>query len=63
MRVLSVVLFVWMIIGNPVWADDGLGVGDRAPEFALKDSKGKTYKLSDFKDKAVILEFIRSGSW
>ena len=31
-----------------------LKVGDVAPEFQLKGSDGKTYKLSDFKEKAGV---------
>lgn len=39
-------------------------VGDEAPDFELSDSKGKVYKLSDFRGKnAVVLEFFRSGDW
>ena len=38
-------------------------IGDRAPDFELKDSKGKSYRLSEFKGKNVVVEFIRSGSW
>ena len=34
-----------------------LKVGDKAPEFNLKDADGKTAKLSDFKGKKVILYF------
>ena len=36
----------------------GLAVGDLVADFALKDVEGKTVKLSDFKDKSiVVLEF------
>ena len=39
-------------------------VGEQAPDFTLKDSAGKTYKLSDLEGKsAVVLEFFRSGDW
>ena len=31
--------------------------GQKAPDFALKDEKGKTHKLSDYKGKQVILYF------
>ena len=34
-----------------------LKVGDMAPNFSLKASDGKTYKLSDFKGKTVVLDF------
>ena len=32
-----------------------LKVGDAAPNFALKGSDGKTYKLSDYKDKQAVV--------
>jgi len=32
-------------------------VGDKAPVFSLEDQSGKTVKLSDFKDKTVVLYF------
>jgi len=34
-----------------------------APDFTLQDSQGESYRLSDFRGKNVVLEFIRSGSW
>jgi thioredoxin-dependent peroxiredoxin len=35
----------------------GLKVGDKAPAFSLKNTEGKTVKLSDFKGKKVVLYF------
>ena len=32
-----------------------LKVGDVAPDFELKGSDGKTYKLSQFKDKSAVI--------
>lgn len=32
-----------------------LKVGDKAPDFKLPGSDGKTYKLSDFKGKKVVV--------
>ena len=34
-----------------------LKVGDKAPDFSLKDGEGKFAKLSDFKGKKVVLYF------
>jgi hypothetical protein len=42
---------------------DAPGVNDEAPDFELKDSEGKVYRLSELRGRNVILEFIRSGSW
>jgi AhpC/TSA family len=33
-------------------------VGQAAPDFSLKDTAGKTVKLSDFKGKTVVLEWV-----
>ena len=33
----------------------GLKVGDSAPDFSLKGSDGKTYKLSSFKGKQAVV--------
>lgn len=38
-------------------------IGDKAPEFILKDTEGKEHKLSDYtkKGKIVVLEWFNSG--
>ena len=36
-------------------------VGQPAPDFALKDTNGKTVRLSDFKGKHVVLEWTNPG--
>lgn len=36
-------------------ADAELNVGDAAPDFALKGSDGKTYRLSDFRGKQPVV--------
>lgn len=33
-------------------------LNEQAPDFTLTDSKGKSHKLSDFKNKTVVLEWI-----
>ena len=35
-----------------------LKIGDRAPEFELPGSDGKTHKLSDYKGKTVVLAWF-----
>lgn len=36
-------------------------VGDKAPDFTIREAGGKTYKLSDLKGKVVMLQF--TASW
>ena len=52
--VLAGVAFLAIGLASPVSAAD-LKVGDPAPDFTLKASDGKTYKLSDFKGKQAIV--------
>ena len=40
---------------SPGLAADAPKVGDVAPEFSMKGSDGKTYKLSDFKGKKAVV--------
>ena len=35
-----------------------LAAGTEAPDFTLKDSFGKEFKLSEFKNKIVVLEWM-----
>jgi peroxiredoxin Q/BCP len=34
-----------------------VSVGDKAPDFSLKDSEGQTVRLKDFRGKFVVLYF------
>ena len=44
--------------------ESSVKVGDKAPDFELADAKGNRHKLSELRgDKAVVIEFFRSGSW
>jgi peroxiredoxin Q/BCP len=44
-----------LILGLTVSARADLKVGDKAPDFTLKGSDGKTYKLSDFAGKKAVV--------
>jgi peroxiredoxin len=46
------------IITAAVYAADVPPVGTAAPEFSLKDSKGQTHSLSQYKGKTVVLEWF-----
>ncbi len=39
----------------------GIETGKPAPDFSLSDEQGKTVKLSDFKGKTVVLEWLNEG--
>lgn len=44
--------------GEKKSAESGLiGVGETAPDWALKDAQGKVHRLSDYKGKVVVLDF------
>ncbi len=68
---LAVVATVAIVFGmgwraTRVLADDapGLGVGEKAPSFALKDQHGNVRTLDEFLKKGkVALVFFRSASW
>lgn len=57
---------VWSIsafrqISSPVAANrfiSMIGVGDAAPDFELKNSKGKSFKLSSYKNKKPVVVFF-----
>ena len=68
MKKYSFVLLVIILIsslscGQVVVYDQGylVKVGDKAPDFTIKEAGGKSYKLSDLKGKIVMLQF--TASW
>lgn len=51
-------LFAGVLFGISVFnsnARTGLAVGGGAPDFSMMGSDGKTYQLSDFKDKQAVV--------
>ena len=64
-RCLSILLlFAFGMIANaqtPAPPKTKLKVGDAAPDFTLRATDGKTYKLSDFKGKKTLC--LRSMYW
>ncbi len=43
---------------KPAQTDKGAKIGDQAPAFEVKNTDGKTVKLSDYKGKIVVLEWF-----
>lgn len=56
-------LFFALLLSFPVLADGlaNLKTGEAAPAFEAVDSAGKKHKLSDFKGKYVVLEWLNHG--
>ena len=54
---LSVALVACGLMGGPAFADD-LKVGDRAPDFSLPGTDGKTYSLKELQGHSVVLAWF-----
>ena len=48
------------IIDSDEYSGDGPTTGDPAPDFRFQDANGQTFSLSDFRGKAVFLNFWRT---
>ncbi|MED4934984.1 thiol-disulfide oxidoreductase ResA [Heyndrickxia coagulans] len=63
----SILAVLILAVGYTLYANatkesqGALAAGDKAPDFILKDLNGKTYRLSDYKGKGVLLNFW--GTW
>lgn len=44
-----------LLLTSFCYGESPVSIGETAPEFELKGSDGKTYKLSDFKDKQAVV--------
>src|SRR3954452_20850474 len=53
-RLVLTTVFASLLLGAPADADE-LKVGDKAPDFSLPGSDGKTYSLADFKGKKAVV--------
>ena len=53
--------FTTFLLSTAMAAAHAVTVGQPAPDFSLTDVNGKTVKLSDFKGKNVVLEWINPG--
>jgi peroxiredoxin Q/BCP len=54
-RSLAAVLGLSLALGGGIARAQELKVGDKAPDFSLKGSDGKTYSLADFKGKQGVV--------
>jgi hypothetical protein len=53
--------FALLLAARPATAGDAATIDGPAPAFTLGASDGKTYSLSDFKGKFVVLEWVNFG--
>jgi peroxiredoxin Q/BCP len=49
------VVATWVILGPSVGADESIKVNEMVPDFELKGSDGKTYKMSDLRGKTAVV--------
>ena len=55
MKAVSKLAIAWMLATGALASAAELQVGDKAPDFTMAGSDGKTYKLSDFKGKKLVV--------
>jgi peroxiredoxin len=55
---LGAAVYTYAPAAQKAGAPAAAAIGSQAPDFTLKDAYGKEFKLSDFKDKIVVLEWI-----
>lgn len=56
-RLVLTTAFASLLLAGPVAAEE-LKVGDKAPDFSLPGSDGKTYALADLKGQTVVLAWF-----
>lgn len=55
MKILTAITLLFLLPAMAFAADGKLKVGQAAPDFEMKGSDGKTYKLADFKGKKAFV--------
>lgn len=56
-------LDAWINRSHSGEIDSMIAVGDKAPEFSLKDHLGREVGLADFRDKSHVLLFFYPLDW
>jgi AhpC/TSA family len=59
LAIVTALLSASFFIASP--AHSAAAVGQKAPDFTLKDTTGKSVSLADFKGKTVVLEWVNPG--
>ena len=54
--ILSIIISTTLLLGNRTL--ETIKVGDKAPDFVLKDQDGKVHKLSDYRGQRVIVYYF-----
>jgi len=54
--ILSIIISTTLLLGNHTL--EAIKVGDKAPDFVLKDQDGKVHKLSDYRGQRVIVYYF-----
>jgi peroxiredoxin len=55
MKIISIILAI--LIGNTMSKTNELKIGDKAPDFTLKDQNGIEHTLSDYFGKNIVVYF------
>lgn len=58
MKTLLLAVSILMVIAGSLSAAEVPGVGDRAPDFSLPGSDGKTHSLADYRGRPVVIAWF-----
>ncbi len=68
-KLIALALVAGLLVGgvyaiiNLTNGNNNVPVGNPAPDFSLRDSTGRTFSLSDFRGRPVVLFFMTSSDW